>query len=556
VTFDAPVVLFLAPIVGVAVWLAAAWARRVRVQRAGRWSPETAARARAAGRFGPSTLGLAALMGTVALAGPRWGEETIVAERRGLSLVLAIDISRSMLAEDVQPSRLTRALRESRRLVQDLDGDRLGLIGFAGASYVLSPLSIDGSALLLYLDAIEPEIASEGGSSLAAALAQGGELVRAGTETADRVLVVFTDGEAHDSVSAIVERARQLQSQGVRLILVAEGRPEPVRIPRRDERGGLLGYQEDENGEQVRTARNDAILSAVADAAGGALVAADLPDQAGAVRDLVASYKRAAASSTRTNQGRPRAWVPLSFAIALLVIQSLTRRTAALVCLVVGAAAVSATAAAGQVVPTRPRSPAQRAWDNGKPVDAAQRALAEVNAAKGNVEPQDWFNTGTAALAAGDPVLARTALGRAAASLDPDLRFRALYNLGLAALVQAQRDSAGRDTHLGEAQRAYREALLLRPRDEDAKWNLELATRQREESNNGGGGGGGGGGGNPQPSGQGRDSTRAGQRPSEGSLSHGQAEQILQSIGQEELRTRRDRTGGTRRAAPPRVKDW
>src|SRR2546422_10754432 len=90
-----------------------------------------------AGRFGPTALSLAAFLGVAALAGPRWGEEKIVAETRGLSLVLAVDISRSMLAEDVSPSRLARALREARRLVQDLDGDRLGLVAFAGSSYIL-----------------------------------------------------------------------------------------------------------------------------------------------------------------------------------------------------------------------------------------------------------------------------------------------------------------------------------------------------------------------------------------------------------------------------------
>src|SRR2546426_12668623 len=80
---------------------------------------------------------------TTLFRSPRWGEEKIVAETRGLSLVLAVDISRSMLAEDVSPSRLARALREARRLVQDLDGDRLGLVAFAGSSYILSPLSGD-----------------------------------------------------------------------------------------------------------------------------------------------------------------------------------------------------------------------------------------------------------------------------------------------------------------------------------------------------------------------------------------------------------------------------
>src|SRR5256885_11227411 len=140
----------------------------------------------------------------VALAGPRWGEERIVAETRGLSLVVAVDISRSMLAEDASPSRLGRALREARRLVQDLEGDRLGLVAFAGSSYILSPLSIDGSAITLYLDALDPDVASEGGTGLASALRQSGELLRAGSDLADRVLVMFTDGEAHDTLPTVV----------------------------------------------------------------------------------------------------------------------------------------------------------------------------------------------------------------------------------------------------------------------------------------------------------------------------------------------------------------
>jgi len=153
ITFDAPIVVALAPVVGGAVWAAAAWARRSRVRRAAAWSEATARVARTSGPFASVAVGLAAALAAVALSGPRWGEERIVTETRGLNLVLAIDISRSMLAEDAKPSRLGRALREARRLVQDLDGDRLGLSVFAGTSYILSPLSVDGSALTLYLDA-------------------------------------------------------------------------------------------------------------------------------------------------------------------------------------------------------------------------------------------------------------------------------------------------------------------------------------------------------------------------------------------------------------------
>ncbi len=268
--FDAPFVLFLAPVIGGAVWFIAAWARRVRLRSAARWSAETARRARAAGRLGPTAVSVAAFLSTVAMAGPRWGEERLEAETRGLNLVFAIDISRSMLAEDASgASRLTRALREARRLAQDLDGDRLGLVAFAGASYILSPLSVDGSALTLYLDALDPDVASEGGTALAPALDMGGELLNAEAALSDRVLVVFTDGEAHDSMVASLRAAQRLRDVGVHLVLVAEGGREAARIPRRDDKGALLGMQLDDQGLIIETRRRDEVLSAVADAAPG-----------------------------------------------------------------------------------------------------------------------------------------------------------------------------------------------------------------------------------------------------------------------------------------------
>jgi len=546
-TFDAPVVLALAPLVGGAVWFAAAWARRVRIRRAALWSQETVRQAVAAGRLGPTALAVAAFLGVVALAGPRWGEERIVAETRGLSVVIAVDISRSMLAEDATPNRLRRAVREARRLVQDLDGDRVGLIAFAGSSYILSPLSIDGSALTLYLDALDPDMASQGGTGLAPALRQGGELLQASPELADRVLVVFTDGEAHDSLPPIVTQAQRLKSDGTHLILVAEGGRSPTRIPMRDDHGGLLGYQKDEDGRVIETARRDDMLGAAADAAQGTLVAADLPDQAGAVRDLVASYRRARASESRTEQSRPRAWLPLLLAVGLLVAQAASRRTAALVglataCLV----ALPARNVAQQ--PPLPRSLAEKAWDRHDLRRARVAYLAELAARR--KEDAAWYNAGTAALADSDAETARASLAHAAASLDPDLRFRALYNLGLLALQQADDDTAGRDAHLADAERAYREALLLRPRDRAAKWNLELAVRHRGGSSqnkappSGGGGSG--------PSGGGARSSGGAQ----GGLSPAQAEQLLRSIGHEELKTRRDRTGLMRHPAEPGVKDW
>ncbi len=553
-SFDAPLVLFLAPVVGGAVWFTGAWARRARMSRAARWSSEAAAVARKAGRFGPTAVSFAAFLGTVALAGPRWGEEKIEAETRGLSLVMAVDISRSMLAEDAGgSSRLARALREARRLTHDLDGDRLGLVAFAGASYILSPLSTDGSALGLYLDALDPDVASEGGTSLAPALRTSGELLNAGSALADRVVVLFTDGEGHDSLAPTLRAAEELGQAGVHVVLVAEGGQSPAHIPVRDDQGHLQGWQRDEDGNVIETWRRDSVLNAVADAAQGTVVAADLPDQAGAIRDLVASYKRSRSTEARVEHGRPQAWVPLLAGVLLLFGQALSRRTAALVALLLAAGLAGPRGAAAQASSPYRRSPAERAWDQGDTASARKEYLTEL--LRRRTDDVAWFNAGAAALAAGDRETATSALAHAAASLDPEVRFRALYDQGWLALREASADSVNRDAHLADAERAYREALLLKPHNRAAKWNLELAVRRKS---------GGGGGQSKQPPSSGGGGSGGGDQdqqsqpppPPSGGLTKSQAEEVLRSIGQEELRTRRQQVGRTRRGSPPGVKDW
>ena len=221
--FDAPLLLFLAPAVALAVGFGAWLGRGRRLRLARRWSPALAKLARARGGWAPALLGVVSLLAMVGLAGPRLGRTSITTESRALSLIFAVDISRSMLAEDVGPNRLQRAVRESRRLIEDLGGDRLGLIAFAGQSYILAPLTVDGGAIRMYLDALDPDLASSGGSNLRAVLAQGTQLLSATTEAADRVLVLFTDGEAHDTLPEIVAQAEALKDAGVRLIVVAEG---------------------------------------------------------------------------------------------------------------------------------------------------------------------------------------------------------------------------------------------------------------------------------------------------------------------------------------------
>jgi Ca-activated chloride channel homolog len=536
-TFDSPVLLGLAPLLGAAIGAVALVARQRRIGRAAAWSEELATRARTSGRTAPLLLALVGLAAGVALAGPRGGRATVKTQAQALSVVFAMDISRSMLAEDTRPSRLQRAAREARRLVQDLGHDRLGLIAFAGRSYILSPLTLDGGAINLFLDALSPELASQGGTGLASALSQGGELLNASREAGDRVLVVFTDGETHDSLPDVVTAARRLREQQIRVVLVAEGGARPVPIPLRDSTGAITEYKVDDAGKTVETSRRDDVLQRVADAAEGALVPAELPDQAGAVRDLLAAFQRAPISSSSTQDLLPLVWIPALIAALLLAWQTAARRTAALVGLALLVSAGSARAqASGTDSATQAREIAAR---------LARRLGSHAT-------DTTWYNAGTAQLAAGDLDVAQRDLGHAAKSLDPELRYRALYNAGVAALRQAAADSSKRDSLLGQAADYLKDALTLAPASARAKWNLELAQRHKPPPPTGGGTGPkppqpGSGKPPPPPSGQG------GHQAS--SLSQSQAEQILNSVEREERDTRARRLGKTR-AAVAGVKDW
>ncbi len=227
-----------------------------------------------------------ALLG-LALAGPQWGAQEVEEQTRAVSVVLALDISASMWAEDVEPNRLERQQLEARRLVDELAGQRVGLVAFAGAAYPLAPLTVDHSALHLYVDALDPTAAGTPGSSPAAAIREALKLLSEDrTDGGDRAIVILSEGEAHDDPGAVAAAARAAAAAGVRLyaVVIGSGRAEP--IPRHDALGRRIGgYKLDAQGEVVLSRMSAEPLAGAARLTGGFWARAD---EGGVARVLAA----------------------------------------------------------------------------------------------------------------------------------------------------------------------------------------------------------------------------------------------------------------------------
>ncbi len=529
--FESPLLLWSAPILGALVaWLA--WrARNRRWTGAAAWSRTLGETARRHGRYTPLVLGLVALLSGVALAGPRWGEQLRDTESRALNVIVVMDISKSMLAQDVSPNRLLRAAGHARRLVHDLAGDRLGLVVFAARGYQLVPLTLDESAVTLQLDALDPEIASEGGSGMASALALSTRLLTANPLSGDQVVVMLTDGESFDGEAALQAAGEALRDAGIFLVTIPIGSTEGARIP-------IDGrFHRNVDGEVVVTSRRDDLLTLVTKAAGGVMIPADAGDPAGEVRRTLSQLNRAKVTDRLASDLVPRGWLWALAAGLLLLGHAMTRRTASLVGLLLCAGVATLPA-------QRPTTGTQLLRRG----DTTQAGNAFLQGAKQRGNDTAWYNAGTAALRAGDPAAAIDALERATLSLDPGLRQRALYNLGTARLLQANQSPEGKDSTLRDAIQRLQGALSLNPRDSQAKYNYELARLLLPPPPP------------PQPQQQSPQPPPPPPPPGEGQgeqrMSQAEAEQVLNAMERAERATLQAMNSRNRRAAPPLGPDW
>ena len=259
------------------------------------------------------TLTLVALgLGIFALAQPRWGHEWREQEMRGLEIVLALDVSRSMDAEDVDPSRIERARREAQDLIEAMPTSRIGLVLFAGGAYPRMPQTLDHLALRDILNRTDTQTIRAQGSSMAAALQEARGLMDLENES-DRAILLLSDGESWDAdLSGELVR---LSEEGIRVYSVGIGSTTGAPIPNE---GG--GFKKTRSGEVVMTKLDDSSLKKIASETGGAYVQST--GGASDTREIVAALNRQLAVSAQ-GQRREKVWNerfqwPLGFAVALL----------------------------------------------------------------------------------------------------------------------------------------------------------------------------------------------------------------------------------------------
>jgi Ca-activated chloride channel family protein len=216
--------------------------------------------------FKAALLILAVLFMVLALVRPKWGFQWEEVKRRGVDIIIALDVSQSMLAEDVKPNRLERAKREITDLLSILEGDRIGLVAFAGAAFVQCPLTLDYGAVSIFLDYLDTDLIPLPGTALGTAIrtATGAFSER---EKKSKALILITDGEGHEGDA--IAAAEEAKQQGIKIFAIGIGKEggAPIPLP-----GGSGGFKKDANGELILTKLDEVTLQKIALDTGGSYV--------------------------------------------------------------------------------------------------------------------------------------------------------------------------------------------------------------------------------------------------------------------------------------------
>ncbi|MFA6321618.1 MAG: VWA domain-containing protein [Candidatus Omnitrophota bacterium] len=217
---------------------------------------------------------IAVIFMVFSLARPQWGFEWKETKMKGLDILIAVDVSKSMLATDVKPNRLERTKFGIKDLVKKLNGDRVGLIAFSGTAFLQCPLTIDYNGFLLTLDDLTVNTIPRGGTSISGAIREAVNIFK-GQDKKYKNLIIITDGD--DLEGDPIKAAKEASEQGVKIYCVGVGTFEGALIPAVDE-SGERGWVADKGGNVVKTKLNEEMLKTVAISTGGSYVRATQSD--------------------------------------------------------------------------------------------------------------------------------------------------------------------------------------------------------------------------------------------------------------------------------------
>ncbi len=264
----------------------------------------------------------------LALARPQWGASEVTVTQRGSDIVVALDISNSMLAKDVPPNRMERAKTELGSFLGRLEDSRVGLVFFAGAAFVQCPLTLDYGTAEIFLKMAGPDMMSEQGTAIASALKTGRELLAKGREGTGggtfQAILLVTDGE--DLEGDWEKEAEACRKDGIRVIPVGVGEESGGLIPTQDNRGRAAGFMKDEDGKVVMTRLDMASLGKLASIGGGSPFRLGVDGLAG--DRLFAELKRLGRrdlEERRVSAYQERFILPLALALLCFAVRMLLR---------------------------------------------------------------------------------------------------------------------------------------------------------------------------------------------------------------------------------------
>ena len=451
-------------------------------------------------RFALQLLGLG--LAIVSLAQPRWGYTFEDVKRKGLDLLIAVDTSRSMLSNDVQPTRLDRVKLAIQDLISQLEGDRVGLIAFAGRAFLQAPLTIDYDAVVEAVNDLDTKTIPEGGTNISSAITLATQSFGK-SAMGNRALVIFTDGEELNGDA--VKTAKEAADAGVRVFTVGVGTPQGSLIPVIGE-DGQTSFVKDPSGQVVKSKLDDKRLREIAQTTGGFYLHLENgPRTMQQIQNEGLAKMQAAEMDVRLSR-RPieRYEWPLSAALIALALSILirerkrARQTAYDVApprktstAVAGLPAGIATAGVLLVTvlcsSTYAAAPGLDAYRSGKFEDAyGQFQQALKSHPRSRAEDKLQFDSGAAAYKLKDYSKALESFSQALLSRDSALQSKGHYNLGntLYQRGEAEKSDEKKLSDWTNALDHYEQTLKLDPQNKEAKDNYDYVKRKIEELKN------------------------------------------------------------------------